>query len=199
MEDYLDKSGKAILAACLTYDHARSAEKMADWNCIGENNIAWKQGPFLSAGANEKQLDRSKPYCFKISDEFAAVAEIIMGPNPEISKNGGVKLPLPPKDKNESRVEPVISKLAILEQFELFKEFLQTFNGPFNKKRCKAWENLAEKDKIDLVTELTDRRNELTHDSDYKMPSMKEAVEYFYELRQLAPLFYKVFQQQKNS
>lgn len=190
MDDYLDKSGKAMLAACLTYDNARAAEKMSDWHCVGEDNIAWKEGPYLSAGANSKQIDRSQPYCFRMSREFSVVAGIIMGSNPEKSPNGGVKVPLPPKDRHESRVEPVISKLAIIEQFELFKEFLVTFNGPVNRKQCKAWGGRVEDSVLELVTQLTNRRNELTHDSDYELPSIKEAVEYFYQLRQIAPILY---------
>lgn len=192
MDDYLDKSGKAMLAACLTFDNARAAEKMADWHCVGEDNDAWKEGPYLSAGANQKQIDRSHPYCFRTSDEFGAVAGIVMGPNPKKSANGGVQIPLPPKDLHESRVEPVISKLAIIEQFELFKEFLVTFDGPFNKKQCQAWKGRIEDEVLDLVSQLTNRRNELTHDSDHELPSMKEAVAYFYQLRQLAPKLYEV-------
>lgn len=199
MNDYLDKSGKAMLAACLTYDNARAAEKMADWHCVGEDNVAWKVGPYLSTGANQKQIDRSHPYCFKTSDEFGVVAGIVMGPNPKKSKNGGVKIPLPPRDLHASRVEPVISKLAIIEQFELFKEFLMTFDGPFSKKRYEAWKDRIEEEVLDLVRKLTNRRNELTHDSDYDLPSMKEAVEYFYQLRQLAPMLYEADQLMKSS
>jgi len=191
MEDYLDKSGKAMLAACLTFDYARAAEKMTDWHCVGEDNDAWEEGPYLSAGANEKQIDRNRPYCLRTSDEFAVAAEIVIGPNPIKSENGGIEAPLPPKDVHESRVEPAISKLAIIEQFELFKEFLITFDGPFNTKRCKAWEGRIDQEDLSLVNELTNRRNELTHDSGYEPPSMKEAVEYFYHLRQLAPKLHK--------
>lgn len=180
-----------MLAACLTFDNARAAEKMADWHCVGEDNDAWKEGPYLSAAANQKQIDRSHPYCFKTSNEFGAVAGIVMGPNPKRSENGGAKIPLPPKGIHESRVEPVIAKLAIIEQFELFKEFLITFDGPFNKKRCKAWEGRILQEVLDVVGELTNRRNELTHDSDHELPSMKEAVAYFYQLRQLAPKLYE--------
>jgi hypothetical protein len=191
MDDYLDKSGKAMLAACLTYDTARSAEKMSDWHCVGEDNDAWKTGPYLSAGANQKQIDRSHPYCFKTSDEFNIVASIVMGSNPKKEENGGSKIPLPPRDKNESRIEPVIAKLAIIEQFELFKEYLITFDGPINKKKRKEWEGRVETDVLDLVTNLTNRRNELTHDSEYCLPSMNEAAGYFYKLRQLAPLLFE--------
>ncbi len=191
IENYLDKSGRAMLAACFTFDNARAAEKMADWHCVGEDNEAWKNGPYLSAGANQKQIDHRYPYCFRTSDEFGIVAGIILGPNPPRNKNGGVRIPMPPKDLNESRVEPVISKLAIIEQFELFKEFLITFDGPFNRKKCQAWEGLIEEDALNLLTELTNRRNELTHDSEHALSSMKEAVAYFYQLRQLAPKLYE--------
>lgn len=191
MNEYLDKSGKAMLAACLTYDNARAAEKMADWNCVGDDNKAWIEGPYLSAGANQKKIDRSHPYCFRTSHEFGVVAGIVIGPNPMKSANGGVQIPLPPKGIHESRVEPVISKLAIIEQFELFKEFLMKFDGPFNGKRCKAWVGRIDQEILDEVTKLTDRRNELTHDSSYELPSMKEAVRYFCQLRQLAPKLYE--------
>jgi len=180
-----------MLAAALTYDHARAAEKMSEWHCVGEDNVAWKEGPYLSAGANQKQIDRNHPYCFRSSAEFGIVVGIVMRPNFEKSENGRVKLPLPPKDKRESRVEPVISKLAIIEQFELFKEYLATFDGPYNKKRCKAWEGKVDQKLLDLVNNLTDRRNELTHESNYELPSMKEAVTYFYQLRQLAAKLYE--------
>jgi len=191
MEDYLDKSGKAMLAVCITFDHARSAEKMTDWHCVGEDNDAWKEGPYLSAGASQKQINRTHPYCLRTSDESRVVAGIVMGSNPSKSDNGGVKIPLPPKDIHESRVDPAISRLAIIEQFELFKEFLITFDGPFNKKRCEEWEGRIDHDDLNLVRKFTDRRNELTHDSNFELSSMKEAVEYFYHLRELAPKFHE--------
>lgn len=194
IEEYMDRSGKAMLAAGLTYDNARAAEKMADWHCVGDDNVAWKEGPFLSSGANKKQIDRSHPYCFKTSNEFGAIAGIVLGPNPPREENGGVLIPLPPRDRNESRVEPVIAKLAIIEQFELFKEFLITFDGPFNKQRCKDWRGKVDDESLDMIVELTNRRNELTHDSSYILPSMKEAVAYFYHLRQLAQTLHKASQ-----
>ncbi|MCL1127759.1 hypothetical protein [Shewanella surugensis] len=186
MENYLDKSGKAMLSATMTFDYARSAEKMTEFNCIGKDNLAWKEGPFISSPANMPDIDRSYPYCFKTSKEFAMTAQLVLGENPKVSENGGVKIPLPPKDEHESRVEPVLAKLAIIEQFELFKEYLSTFDGPINKKKRKAWEGQVDPLTLELLIELTDRRNELTHDSEYFLPTIKEAVEYFYKLRQLA-------------
>lgn len=97
MENYLDKSGKAMLAAAMTFDYARASEKMADWHCVGEGNLAWKNGPYLSSPANEDEISHNYPYCFRTSKEFGIVAGIVMGENPEASENGGVKIPLPPK------------------------------------------------------------------------------------------------------
>jgi len=192
MNDYIDKSGKAMLAAGLAYDNARSAEKMAQWEYVGDTNKAWKEGPYLSSPANKKKMDRSHPYCIKTSEEFGMIFRIVLGSNPPQKENGGVRIPLPPENDNNSRVEPVIAKLAIIEQFELFKEFLTNFDGPFNKKRCKDWRGKIDDESLDLIIKMIERRNELTHDSDCLLPSMKEAAGYFYHLKQLAMKLYEV-------
>lgn len=186
--DYIDRSGKAMLAGCWTYDNARAAEKMLDWNNIGEDNQAWKEGPFLSAGEGSKEIDRTRPYCFRMSDYFSTVAGIVMGP-PRKDFNK-VQVPLPPLNEQNSKVEPVISKLIIIEQFELFKEFLETFDGPTNKKRRELWKEVLDDNIIEDITNITDRRNALTHDSVYELPSMQEAVEYFRKLKYLAPILF---------
>lgn len=191
LDTYMEKSGKAMLAATLTFDHARAAEKMGDPNCSGEDNSAWKEGPYLSAPANMKQIDRSHPYCFRTSIEFQKAAAITRDLYPEPSANGGVQIPLPPRNAAHSRIEPVISKLAIIEQFELFKEFLQTFGGPYNKKRREQWAGVVHEEILKLLGDLTDRRNELTHDSDHVLSTMEEVVGYFYTLRQIAQVLYK--------
>jgi len=183
-----------MLAAVLTFDHARAAEKMADWGCVGGDNPAWQEGPYLSAPEGERPVDHRYAYTFRTSPEFGRAAGLVLGSKPKKTADGGVPLPLPPKDKYQSRVEPVIAKLAIIEQFELFKEFLVTFSGPFNRKRCKQWEGRVDQSLLDQMLHLTDRRNELTHDSDHSLPSMREAVDYFYQLRELAPIFHRAGQ-----
>ncbi|GGJ85196.1 hypothetical protein [Pseudomonas matsuisoli] len=190
MEKFLKTSNEAMLASAYVFDHARSAEKMTDPNCCGEENSAWQEGPFLSSPANERQIARSHPYCLRTSKEMAMTAYIVLGESPEKSENGGVHMPLPPKDRNQSRVEPVIAKLAIIEQFEIFKEFLESFDGPYNKKKRKEWEEKVGENVLSRVRSLTDRRNELTHDSPKILPTMKEAVECFYELRSLAEILW---------
>ena len=67
-----------MLAATLTFDHARSAEKMADWHCVGEDNPAWKEGPYLSLSAIEEDINHNYPYCFRTRVEFCAVSGIVI-------------------------------------------------------------------------------------------------------------------------
>jgi len=192
--EYANISGKAMIAACMAYDHARSSEKLTDWKCIGDNNPAWTIGPFVSAGANNQQIDHTHPYCIKTSDEFNKALGLVLGPNPERSANGGFRLPLPLKGKSESQVEPVIAKLAIIEQFELFKIFLMTFDGPYNLKRRKQWEGAIQPEVLQSVTAHTDRRNELTHDAEYPLPTMMESIDYFSGLRQNARQLYEAYE-----
>lgn len=192
MQDYVNKAETAICAVVATYDYARSAEKMGDPNCSGKNNQAWKEGPYLSSPANKKQINREHAYCFRSSIEFQVLAGIIKGDNPERSPNGGIRIPLPEMPPNRSRVEPVLAKLAIIEQFELFNEFMATINGPVNKEARKEWERKGHAELLKQIKNLVDRRNELTHDYDCTPPTMKEAIEYFYELRQISALLFEV-------
>jgi len=186
LDDYLTCSAKAMFAACIVYDNARSAEKMADWGCVGEDNKAWRDGPYLSAPPNRKQIDRSHPYCFKTSPESEKAAFIVMGSNPKKCENGGVRIPLPPKGAGNSIVEPIISKLAILEQFELFKRLMKKIDGPYNKKIARAWKGRVDCQFLSKTKKLVDRRDSLVHDHDYDLATMREAVDYLYSLREIA-------------
>lgn len=49
IENYLDESGRAMLAACFTFDNARAAEK---WQTGIVLVKIMKNGPYLSAGEN---------------------------------------------------------------------------------------------------------------------------------------------------
>ena len=179
-----------MLAIALIYDLARSAEKMAGWNCIGNDNVAWKEGPYISSPQGEDEINHSHPYCFRPSDIFGVIAGMVMRGSLELSGGEKQKLPLPPKDKHESRVEPAVAKLAIIEQFEYFKEFLMQFDGPYNKKNNKAWVGRVDENVLKEISDLTDRRNQLIHDTEYETPSMGEALSYFDALRRNAQVLY---------
>lgn len=49
MKAFLKKINEAALDSAWVFDLARSAEKMLDPNCCGDDNLAWKYGPYLSA------------------------------------------------------------------------------------------------------------------------------------------------------
>lgn len=191
LTEYKRKANESILKVCWVYDLARSAEKMMDWSCVGEDNLAWQEGPFLSAPANKQSIDRSFPYYIKTSRELSVACSLVIE-DPTPNERGGVKIPMPPIDPKKSNAENLLSKLSIIEQFELFKEFLMEFDGPFNKKRREEWSDRLTEELNNLLTEITNRRNELTHDSCPTEPTIREAVLFFYNTRQLAEELYKI-------
>ena len=56
-------------------------------------------------------------------------------------------------------------------------------DGPYNKKQVEKWVGKLPDDVLSEISRLTLRRNALTHNIDYELPTMKEAVEFFYTLR----------------
>lgn len=184
---YIELSTKAMCDATMSFDMARSAEKMMSWQCIGKENPAWIEGPYLSSPANEKQIDRSFPYCIRSSIYMQVLAGIVVdGP----SNDGKTPIPARKIDPNKSRIDPIISKLIIIEQFELFKDFMISCDGPYNKKQMQKWIGKLPKEVLNEISSLTLRRNELTHDLDYELPTMKEAVEFFYALRMISSQYF---------
>lgn len=176
---YLETSGRALLDAMSVYDLATASSKMTSFGCVGDDNDAWNEGPFLSAGRDEVQIDRSRPYCLRISKEFSVSATLVLGPNPPLSANGGVALPV----SGSRSVETTISKLIIIEQFEIFKDFWRKHDGPYNVKQSKKWQGRGFDEVLESLKDLTDRRNELVHNDPCQVPKIREAVEFYYGLR----------------
>lgn len=176
---YIEAAGNALLAAMSVYDLATAANKMTSYDCVGDDNDAWKTGPCLSAGDGELQIDRSRPYCLMISKEFSVSATLVIGPNPKVGSNGGVKIPSP----DIGNAEKTISKLIIIEQFEIFKDFWVKHDGPYNAKQTKKWRGRNFDDVLDRLETLTNRRNELVHNDPCETPKIREAVDFYYGLR----------------
>lgn len=191
---------KSILSSCFVYDYARSAEKMLDWSNLGNSHPTWNEdGPYLSSGANVEQINHDHPYCLRISKECAMAAYLVLGDPIEVKVgNKGIQVDLYSSNEEGSRVEPIIAKLAIIDLFELYKAFLISFDGPFNSKKAKEWANIITKDLYETTKSVVDRRNELTHDKEYKLPTMKEAVEYFNLCKQLAEILYNIHIENKK-
>lgn len=180
---YVEAAGKALLAAMSVYDLATASNKMISFDCVGIENDAWKEGPFISAGKGEEQIDRSRAYCLKISKEFSVSATLVLGPNPKVSSNGGVKIPISEDPKEFGNAEKTISKLIIIEQFEIFKDFWAKHDGPYNAKQAKEWRGKDFDEVLDRLETLTKRRNELVHNDPCEPPKIREAVEFYYGLR----------------
>ena len=178
-QQYVEAAGKALLAAMSVYDLATASSKMLAFECVGDDNDAWKEGPFLSAGKGEVPIDRSRPYCLAISKEFSVSATLVTGPKPKASANGGVKLPI----SGLGSAEKTISKLIIIEQFEIFKDFWVKYDGPFNAKQTKKWRGRNVDDVLDRLEVQTKRRNELVHNDPCEPPTIREAIEFYYDLR----------------
>lgn len=179
--NYIKISNRAICDAVMTFDQARAAEKMMGWEYIGEANSAWKEGPYLSAGANQKEIDRTHPYCMRTSVYMRAIAGIVM--ENKFDESGKTLIPTSKLESYQSKVEPIIAKLIMIEQFEIFKDLMKSCDGPYSKKQAEKWVGKLPEEILDKIAELTKRRNELTHDIDHDLPTMKEAVEFFYSLR----------------
>jgi hypothetical protein len=182
-EKYVEVAGKALLEAMSVYDLAVASNKMMSFGCVGEDNRAWKEGPFLSAGEGEVQIDRSRPYCLAISKEFSISATLVIGPSPSVVGNGGTKLPLSLGSEEVGNAEKTISKLIIIEQFEIFKSFWADHDGPYNAKQAKKWRGRGFDDLLDHLEVLTNRRNELVHNHPSTSPKIREAVDFYYGLR----------------
>lgn len=179
---FVDTAGQALLSAISVYDLAAAADKMMSFDCVGDDNNAWKEGPYISAGAGEVEIDRSRPYCLKVSKEFSVSATLVIGPNPSPSNNGGVKLPFS-ESTDFGDAERTISKLIIIEQFEIFKDFWMQHDGPYSTKQAKKWRGQGFDEVLDRIETLTRRRNELVHNDPCKLPKIREAVEFYYDLR----------------
>ncbi|TGM95980.1 hypothetical protein [Leptospira yasudae] len=68
---YLNESDLYMLSMFYCMDNAQAAEKMYDWNNIGKSNEAWGKGPYISAPANGKEINREQPYCLRLSNELS--------------------------------------------------------------------------------------------------------------------------------
>ena len=184
---YERKAHMAMSQVSIVFDLARGAEKMCEWKNVGDRNGAWSEGPFIEAPANRRKIDRSYPYVVITSIESRVIAKRVDQVFQRESEDGMKKIDLPEIDG--SRVEPYIAKTAIIEQFELFKEICVYFRAPFNKKRAEKLRGVVDDIFLDRLVAAASRRNELTHQDECPPPTMREAVEYFYDITELAVQF----------
>lgn len=184
---YEQKAHMAMNQVSIVFDLARAAEKMCEWKNVGNSNEAWSEGPLIEAPANQRKIDRSFPYVVRTSIEAQVISKRADQIFQREAERGMKRIDLPEVDG--SRVEPYIAKAAIIEQFELFKEICILFQAPFNKKRAEKLRGCVDDMLLDRLIAAVTRRNELTHQDECQPPTMREAVEYFYDITELAVQF----------
>jgi hypothetical protein len=187
----MQRAHMAMNQSSIVFDLARAAEKMCEWKNIGEDNGVWIEGPFIEAPANHLKIDRTFPYVLKTSLESRVVAQRSEQVFDYESKKNMKKIELP--EVEGSRVEPYVAKAAIIEQFELFKEVCILFNAPFNNKQATKMRGIISDTLLDRLVSAAGRRNELTHADECQPPTMREAVEYFYDITELSVQFGELF------
>ncbi|NBN76899.1 hypothetical protein GWI72_01305 [Microvirga tunisiensis] len=191
---YKKRAGVALLEACSIFDHAVASEKMLSWQCLGGDNKAWSVGPYLSAGAGEEQIDHSRPYCLILSLETSVAASLVLGGERPRS-NGGILVPAFPAGSSVWKAERLVAKLAIIEQFEIYRDYAIDSKIPYSSKipedyRCvdqSAFEYV-----FSALRGHVDRRNELIHADECAFPTMREAVEYYNVIIWIADEFLKL-------
>lgn len=186
-QKYTQKAHMAMNQVSIVFDLARAAEKMCEWKNVGSDNKAWVEGPFIEAPANQRKVDRSFPYILRSSLETQVIAKRSDQIFKREAESGMKRIDLPEVDG--SRVEPYIAKAAIIEQFELFKEVCSIFHAPFNKKNADKLRGIVDDALLDRLINAVNRRNELTYQDECQPPTMREAVEYFYDITKLAVEF----------
>lgn len=169
-------------------DNAWSAEKMYDWNNLGEDNQAWVEGPYISPGANCPQIDRTNPYCLHISKASSFLVGYQIGPRPNFGKNGGVALG---HDKERIKANVIIPTVAICMQFallealeiDLFNEWAATNMIDLNSQLTRRYDRRPVRSRMETLNALcqskvSDRcinayesvsnfRNKLTHEPQF--------------------------------
>jgi len=157
---YIDESDQYMHSLYMCMDNAWAAEKMYDWGNLGDDNPAWKDGPYISAGANSPQIDRSHPYCLRLSSSSSSLAGYQIGPNAEIGEHGGVPAG---HERDRIRASAIIPTVAIGMQFSLLEALdIDLFLGwagingvDLSAKPAKRYDRRPARSRMETINELS--------------------------------------------
>jgi hypothetical protein len=157
-------------------DNAHAAEKMYDWSNLGNENLAWATGPYISAPANERQISHTHPYVLRVSESHSLLTGYQLGPKPVISENGGVKLAHDSDLNAPTEIIPTVSvifQFAILEAFDFdsFSDYTSGKRIDENDFRIKRYDRRPVKDRLDVLRMLTGKSIENNLENAYKSVS----------------------------
>ena len=195
-------------------DNAWSAEKMYDWGNLGVDNPSWKEGPYISAGANCSQIDRAQPYCLGISQATSALFCYQFGPNPQVSKNGGVSIG---QDMARIKANVLIPTVAICMQFalleaidiELFTQWTDEQGIDRSIKPAKRYDRIPARSRMEALNALSSNkisnecinayesvsnfRNKLTHEPQFFCKDAECAIDVHIVCQGISHNIYRAF------
>jgi hypothetical protein len=161
---YISESDTYMISLIQCMDNAHAAEKLYQWSNIGNDNIAWEIGPYISAGANQKQIDHKNPYCLRMSSDFSKLVAYVIGPNPNIETDGGVTV----KNQNDLiESTAIIPTVAINMQYALLESFeFDSVTAYLNKKDAtgklsKKYRRTPVELRLDILSEHSGKNIEL--------------------------------------
>jgi hypothetical protein len=186
--DYIKQSDQYMQSLYMCMDNAWAAEKMYDWDNLGNDNSAWEEGPYISAGANCPQIDRKNPYCLRVSSFSSNLVGYQLGTKPIVAENGGVKIG---HDSERIKANVIIPTVAICMQFsllesidiDLFYHWAKETGIDLTVKPAKRYDRRPARSRMDTLNGLSSRkipvkcinayesvsnfRNKLTHEPEF--------------------------------
>jgi hypothetical protein len=119
----------------------------------------------------------------KTSIESAKAAELTMGTDYRSGPSG--KTPVP-SVLGALRSNALVSRLGIIAQFELWKDFARSAGYPINENQAQKF-SFRKPDELHELVSLVQRRNQLVHEvKAANDPTMREFVEFTYGCQYLA-------------
>jgi hypothetical protein len=177
LSSYLDISGRWLVEVATIYDLAEATSRAMNPSYTFPVNSTWADGPHLSSGRDNSELQKSIPLVIRSSLEAAKAAELIMGRDYRPNESGKTRIPMV---SNEIRTGQIIARMGIVSQFELWKNFVARLSYPINAKQAESY-TFRDLEESAAQRQIVRRRNELTHEIKASNdPTMRELIEFAY-------------------
>lgn len=147
------------------------------------NTGCWTDGPYLCSGVSHEALRSALPLALKTSIESAKAAELTMGSDYRPGPSGKTLVPFV---QGPLRTNALVSRLGIIAQFELWKDYAKSVGYPINEKQAQKFTFKNPEELPELIA-MIQRRNELVHEVTVSNdPTMREFIEFTYICQFLA-------------
>ena len=198
--NYIKESDRYMHSLFICMDNAWSAEKMYDWDNLGDDNQAWAEGPYITAGANCSQIDRSRPYCLHVSAASSMLVGYQIGPQPKFEKNGGVAFGHVRERIKANVIIPTVSicmQFYLLEAFDIesFTKWVAEKGIDLDSKTAKRYDRQPVRSRMEILNALcqldvsdkcinayesvSNFRNKLTHEPQFFCGAPEVAIDVY--------------------